>query len=98
MSDGFDDLLGLSPLFSPTDPLSSLSFNDILGACDDHPLAGFDEQNFDFQEQNPVRKNCSSCGHHCILYGIKWRFAFAAIKKKTLQSVRVRNFILFIAY
>ncbi|CAG9531057.1 unnamed protein product [Cercopithifilaria johnstoni] len=73
MSDGFDDLFGSSPLFSPTDPLSSLSFNDILGASDDHPLAGFDEQNFEFHQQNSVQKNCSSCGYHCVLYGLKWR-------------------------
>ncbi|KAM3722091.1 Hepatoma-derived growth factor-related protein [Dirofilaria immitis] len=70
MSDGFDDLFGSSPLFSPIDPLS---FNDILGASDDHPLAGFDEQNFGFHQQNPAQKNCSSCGHHCSLYGLKWR-------------------------
>lgn len=82
MSDGFDDLFGSSPLFSPTDPLSSLSFNDILGASDDHPLGGFDEQNFEFHQQNLVQKNCSSCGYHCILYGLKWRFVFALIKKR----------------
>uniref|UniRef100_A0A0R3S1S7 PWWP domain-containing protein n=1 Tax=Elaeophora elaphi TaxID=1147741 RepID=A0A0R3S1S7_9BILA len=73
MSDGFDDLFGSSPLFSPTDPLSLLSFNDILGSSDDHPLTGFDEENFDFHQQNPPQKNCSSCGYHCILYGLKWR-------------------------
>ncbi|VIO95469.1 PWWP domain containing protein [Brugia malayi] len=75
MSDGFDDLFGSSPLFSPTDPLSSLSFNDILGASDDRPLAGFDEQNFNFHHQNSLQKNCSSCGYYCVLYGIKWRCA-----------------------
>ncbi|VDK87519.1 unnamed protein product [Litomosoides sigmodontis] len=77
MSDGFDDLFGSSPLFSPTDPLSSLSFSDILGASDDHPLAGFDQQNFEFHQQNSDQKNCSSCGYHCILYGLKWRCANA---------------------
>ncbi|VDK85679.1 unnamed protein product [Onchocerca ochengi] len=73
MSDGFDDLFGSSPLFSPTDLLSSLSFSDILGAADDHSLPGFDEQNFELHQQNSTQKNCSSCGHHCILYGLKWR-------------------------
>uniref|UniRef100_A0A915PTD2 Tetratricopeptide repeat protein 30 homolog n=1 Tax=Setaria digitata TaxID=48799 RepID=A0A915PTD2_9BILA len=75
MSDGFDDFLGSSPLFSPTDPLSTLSFNDILSASDDHPLAGFDEQSLESRQQNLVQKSCSGCGYQCILYGLKWRCA-----------------------
>lgn len=76
MSDAFDELFGSStPLLSPTDPLSSLSFTDLLGVYDDR-TTGLDEQTLEFRHQNPPQTFCSNCGCHCVLYGIKWRYAF----------------------
>lgn len=80
MSDGFDDLFGVASLFNPADPLTS-SFINVLDSPNDHLLGGFNQQNFDFHKQNTVQKNCSSCGHHCILYGLKWRFVIVMIYK-----------------
>ncbi|VDN06488.1 unnamed protein product [Thelazia callipaeda] len=73
MSDGLDDFFGSSSLLSPSDPLSSLSFNDILGVCDDNFTVDSEDRDLSCFDQKNSQMTCLYCGWECQLYGLKWR-------------------------